>query len=223
MAWGSSTTPPLWVPFCMPLKACKAYVLHTCARAHTQPASCSSLHLCGLIFQECLPVRTLDPLINTSSLIMRKCFPKNRLPLPTIKSAFHYQLPHVPAAGPVAELYNHPPGGETHTDTLTHFMRTLIRLCPSFSHCMSAPSLTILLYRLAHKAFITLGFNTHKYYDPPVTKLLLVPLLTLLHTMYFTGRKIHQHCNKPLKKGKTYVRYDSIVRTRSHLPHIILH
>ncbi|XP_076586403.1 cytosolic carboxypeptidase 1 isoform X2 [Chaetodon auriga] len=60
---------------------------------------------------ECLPVRTLDPLINTSSLIMRKCFPKNRLPLPTIKSAFHYHLPHVPAAGPVAQLYNQPPGG----------------------------------------------------------------------------------------------------------------
>ncbi|XP_074525777.1 cytosolic carboxypeptidase 1 isoform X3 [Halichoeres trimaculatus] len=59
---------------------------------------------------ECLPVRTLDPLINTSSLIMRKCFPKNRLPLPTIKSAFHYQLPHVPAAGPVAQLYSLPPG-----------------------------------------------------------------------------------------------------------------
>ncbi|TMS04058.1 Cytosolic carboxypeptidase 1 [Larimichthys crocea] len=59
---------------------------------------------------ECLPVRTLDPLINTSSLIMRKCFPKNRMPLPTIKSAFHYQLPNVPAAGPVAQLYNQPPG-----------------------------------------------------------------------------------------------------------------
>uniref|UniRef100_A0A674N0P8 Cytosolic carboxypeptidase 1 n=1 Tax=Takifugu rubripes TaxID=31033 RepID=A0A674N0P8_TAKRU len=58
---------------------------------------------------ECLPVRTLDPLINTSILIMRKCFPKNRLPLPTIKSTFHYQLPHIPAVGPVADLYNHPP------------------------------------------------------------------------------------------------------------------
>ncbi|XP_045890064.1 cytosolic carboxypeptidase 1 isoform X2 [Micropterus dolomieu] len=59
---------------------------------------------------ECLPVRTLDPLINTSSIIMRKCFPKNRLPLPTIKSAFLYQLPHVPAVGPVAQLYSQPPG-----------------------------------------------------------------------------------------------------------------
>lgn len=59
---------------------------------------------------ECLPVRTLDPLVNTSSLIMRKCFPKNRLPLPTIKSVFLYPLPHIPAGGPVAQLYNQPPG-----------------------------------------------------------------------------------------------------------------
>ncbi|XP_074711703.1 cytosolic carboxypeptidase 1 isoform X4 [Strix uralensis] len=59
--------------------------------------------------QECLAVRTLDPLVNTSSLIMRKCFPKNRLPLPTIKSAFHFQLPIIPASGPVAQLYNLPP------------------------------------------------------------------------------------------------------------------
>ncbi|KAI1239911.1 hypothetical protein IHE44_0011349 [Lamprotornis superbus] len=59
--------------------------------------------------QECLAVRTLDPLVNTSSLIMRKCFPKNRLPLPTIKSAFHFQLPVIPASGPVAQLYSLPP------------------------------------------------------------------------------------------------------------------
>ncbi|KAM9586594.1 cytosolic carboxypeptidase 1 isoform 3-T11 [Morphnus guianensis] len=59
--------------------------------------------------QECLAVRTLDPLVNTSSLIMRKCFPKNRLPLPTIKSSFHFQLPVIPASGPVAQLYNLPP------------------------------------------------------------------------------------------------------------------
>ncbi|KFP59246.1 Cytosolic carboxypeptidase 1, partial [Cathartes aura] len=63
--------------------------------------------------QECLAVRTLDPLVNTSSLIMRKCFPKNRLPLPTIKSAFHFQLPVIPASGPVAQLYNLPPDDES--------------------------------------------------------------------------------------------------------------
>ncbi|XP_067425438.1 cytosolic carboxypeptidase 1 isoform X2 [Emydura macquarii macquarii] len=59
--------------------------------------------------QDCLAVRTLDPLVNTSSLVMRKCFPKNRLPLPTIKSAFHFQLPIIPISGPVAQLYSLPP------------------------------------------------------------------------------------------------------------------
>lgn len=66
-----------------------------------------------LIKQECLAVRTLDPLVNTSSLIMRKCFPKNRLPLPTIKSSFHFQLPVIPVTGPVAQLYSLPPEGRT--------------------------------------------------------------------------------------------------------------
>ncbi|XP_026559650.1 cytosolic carboxypeptidase 1 isoform X1 [Pseudonaja textilis] len=59
--------------------------------------------------QECLAVRTLDPLVNISSLIMRKCYPKNRLPLPTIKSAFHFQLPVMPVNGPVYQLYSLPP------------------------------------------------------------------------------------------------------------------
>ncbi|XP_076127328.1 cytosolic carboxypeptidase 1 [Alosa pseudoharengus] len=59
---------------------------------------------------ECLPVRTLDSLVSTSSLIMRKCFPKNRLPLPTIKSVYQHDLPNVPAGGPVAQLYSQPPG-----------------------------------------------------------------------------------------------------------------
>ncbi|CAJ0966427.1 unnamed protein product [Ranitomeya imitator] len=59
--------------------------------------------------QDCQAVRTLDPLVNTSSLIMRKCFPKNRLPLPTIKSAFQFQLPVIPTSGPVAQIYSLPP------------------------------------------------------------------------------------------------------------------
>ncbi|XP_056380356.1 cytosolic carboxypeptidase 1 isoform X2 [Hyla sarda] len=59
--------------------------------------------------QDCQAVRTLDPLVNTSSLIMRKCFPKNRLPLPTIKSAFQFQLPIIPTSGPVAQIYSLPP------------------------------------------------------------------------------------------------------------------
>ncbi|KAG9469549.1 hypothetical protein GDO78_020237, partial [Eleutherodactylus coqui] len=59
--------------------------------------------------QDCQAVRTLDPLVNTSSLIMRKCFPKNRLPLPTIKSAFQFQLPIIPTSGPVAQIFSLPP------------------------------------------------------------------------------------------------------------------
>ncbi|KAM4807982.1 cytosolic carboxypeptidase 1 [Rhinophrynus dorsalis] len=59
--------------------------------------------------QDCQAVRTLDPLVNTSSLIMRKCFPKNRLPLPTIKSSFHFQLPVMPTSGPVVLIYSMPP------------------------------------------------------------------------------------------------------------------
>lgn len=72
------------------------------------------VHFSVSVDQECLNVRTLDPLVNISSLIMRKCFPKNRLPLPTIKSVYHYPLPHVPASGPVAQLYSQPPGGKAH-------------------------------------------------------------------------------------------------------------
>uniref|UniRef100_A0A8B9KSK7 tubulin-glutamate carboxypeptidase n=1 Tax=Astyanax mexicanus TaxID=7994 RepID=A0A8B9KSK7_ASTMX len=81
------------------------YEKHYCV--HYLFNKCSSL---SLLIKECLPVRTLDPLVNASSLIMRKCFPKNRLPLPTIKSVFQHPLPHVPASGPVAQLYSQPPG-----------------------------------------------------------------------------------------------------------------
>uniref|UniRef100_A0A8B9KX22 tubulin-glutamate carboxypeptidase n=1 Tax=Astyanax mexicanus TaxID=7994 RepID=A0A8B9KX22_ASTMX len=83
------------------LKSSKKYCVHYLFN------KCSSL---SLLIKECLPVRTLDPLVNASSLIMRKCFPKNRLPLPTIKSVFQHPLPHVPASGPVAQLYSQPPG-----------------------------------------------------------------------------------------------------------------
>ncbi|XP_069785882.1 cytosolic carboxypeptidase 1 isoform X4 [Narcine bancroftii] len=58
------------------------------------------------ISQDCLSVRTLDPLVNISTLIMRKCFPKNRLPISTIKSIYQFQLPIIPSSGPVAQIYN---------------------------------------------------------------------------------------------------------------------
>ncbi|XP_030049532.1 cytosolic carboxypeptidase 1 isoform X2 [Microcaecilia unicolor] len=70
---------------------------------------CNGMKVLYNASQECLAVRTLDPLVNMSSLIMRKSFPKNRLPLPTIKSVFHFELPVVPVTGPVAQLYSLPP------------------------------------------------------------------------------------------------------------------
>lgn len=148
---------------------------------------------------------------------MRKCFPKNRLPLPTIKSAFHYQLPHVPAAGPVAQLYSQPPGGENteHTHNHTH---TSLECAPAYHSVCTRLSLMIMQYRQTHTLFFFIAprFNpashTDNVYIRGTTKWLMATLLTLLHTMCLTGRKIHQLCNKPLKKGKTYVRRNSILR-----------
>nr|XP_033783692.1 cytosolic carboxypeptidase 1 isoform X2 [Geotrypetes seraphini] len=71
---------------------------------------CNGMKIMYNTSQECLAVRTLDPLVNMSSLIMRKCFPKNRLPLPTIRSVFHFELPVIPVTGPVAQMYSLPPG-----------------------------------------------------------------------------------------------------------------
>lgn len=149
-------------------------------------------------------MRTLDPLINTSSLIMRKCFPKNRLPLPTIKSAFQYQLPHVPAVGPVAQLYSQPPGGENTGNTHKH-THTSLECAPAYHSVCSRLSSMIMQYRQTHTLF---KIQTYIPYTNirTTTKWLMSTLMTLLHTMCLTGRKIHQLCNKPLKKGKTYVR-----------------
>ncbi|PIK61388.1 putative cytosolic carboxypeptidase 1 [Apostichopus japonicus] len=37
--------------------------------------------------------KDLDGIISLISIILRKCFPKNRLPIPTIKSCFHFPIP----------------------------------------------------------------------------------------------------------------------------------
>lgn len=96
-------------------------------------------------------MRTLDPLINTSSLIMRKCFPKNRLPLPTIKSAFHYQLPHIPATGPVAQLYSQPPGGENiYIHSQTH---TSLECAQAYHSIRARLSLVIVQYKQTYTLF----------------------------------------------------------------------
>lgn len=102
-------------------------------------------------------MRTLDPLVNTSSLIMRKCFPKNRLPLPTIKSVFHYQLPHIPVAGPVAQLYSQPAGGEN-ISSQTH---PCLDCAPAFHSIYACFSLVIVQYKQTYRLFfIALRFNT---------------------------------------------------------------
>lgn len=73
---------------------------------------------------------------------MRKCFPKNRLPLPTIKSSFNFQLPVIPMSGPVAQLYSLPPEGRTTCSrlafsgsgdcvTLSTFLKFYFNLCPT--------------------------------------------------------------------------------------------
>ncbi|CAB1321578.1 unnamed protein product [Coregonus sp. 'balchen'] len=95
---------------------------------------------------------------------MRKCFPKNRLPLPTIKSVFHHQLPHVPAGGPVAQLYNQPLGGEGHTHTC---MRTSI-------HTHTHTILTMLASHLDHPngyctQFIHTLHHTCPFQEDPFT------------------------------------------------------
>lgn len=102
-------------------------------------------------------MRTLDPLVNTSSLIMRKCFPKNRLPLPTIKSAFHHQLPHIAAAGPVAQLYSQPPGGENRSSQ----PHTSLDCGPAFHSVHACLLLVIVQYeQTCRLVLIALKFNT---------------------------------------------------------------
>lgn len=48
--------------------------------------------------------------------------------------------------------------------------------------------------------------DTHRQLLCPRSKWLLTALLTLLHTVYLTGREIHKFCNKPLMRGKTNIR-----------------
>ncbi len=53
--------------------------------------------------QETLESRELESIIFLSSLIMRKCFPRNRLPLDNLRNSIGCQLPisdfHVPETG----------------------------------------------------------------------------------------------------------------------------
>lgn len=112
-----------------------------------------------------MAVRTLDPLVNTSSLIMRKCFPKNRLPLPTIKSCFHFQLPIIPVAGPVAQLYSLPPEGRT-TDALLALSGgwdCLTLLTIFFVHVSNSPAKEVLNEHNELSHYILVNKHFFKY------------------------------------------------------------
>ncbi|XP_009999611.1 PREDICTED: cytosolic carboxypeptidase 4 [Chaetura pelagica] len=43
--------------------------------------------------QDCLPCKTLDPIINTAVQILRKCYPKEPLPVMTVGSSYSFPLP----------------------------------------------------------------------------------------------------------------------------------
>jgi hypothetical protein len=43
--------------------------------------------------QESIDVRELESLIFTASFIMRRCFPKNKMPVPAVRSTLLFALP----------------------------------------------------------------------------------------------------------------------------------
>ncbi|XP_078593876.1 cytosolic carboxypeptidase 1-like isoform X1 [Branchiostoma floridae x Branchiostoma japonicum] len=64
--------------------------LKTGRRAFIQAEGIRILHTTS---QETLNCKALEPVINLSSIIMRKCFPKQQLPLLTLNSTYKYHLP----------------------------------------------------------------------------------------------------------------------------------
>uniref|UniRef100_A0A8D0H580 tubulin-glutamate carboxypeptidase n=1 Tax=Sphenodon punctatus TaxID=8508 RepID=A0A8D0H580_SPHPU len=43
--------------------------------------------------QECLASKSLDPIVNTVTQILRKCYPKGRLPVATVSSSYSFSIP----------------------------------------------------------------------------------------------------------------------------------
>ncbi|XP_025929006.1 cytosolic carboxypeptidase 4 [Apteryx rowi] len=43
--------------------------------------------------QDCLSCKNLDPIVTTVTQILRKCYPKEPLPLPTVRSSYSFSLP----------------------------------------------------------------------------------------------------------------------------------
>ncbi len=118
-------------------------------------------------------------------------------------------------------IHSHEHNAHTHTCIHTH-SHTLPEFCPSLLQFMHRLFIDDDAER--HRFILTYRTDKHtnRVYISGTTKCLLATLLTLLHTMCFTGRTIHQLRNKPLKRGKTYVRYNSILRILSHSPVVLL-
>ncbi|NXN95426.1 CBPC4 carboxypeptidase, partial [Rhinopomastus cyanomelas] len=54
--------------------------------------------------QDCLSCKNLDPIINTVTQILRKCYPKEYLPVATVRSSYSFPLPGNAKAGPACEV-----------------------------------------------------------------------------------------------------------------------
>ncbi|NWW33395.1 CBPC4 carboxypeptidase, partial [Panurus biarmicus] len=53
--------------------------------------------------QDCLACKNLDPIITTATHILRKCYPKERLPVVTVRSSYSFPLPGKANADPPCE------------------------------------------------------------------------------------------------------------------------
>ncbi|NWS38085.1 CBPC4 carboxypeptidase, partial [Probosciger aterrimus] len=53
--------------------------------------------------QDCLSCKNLDPIINTVTQILRKCYPKEPLPVATVRSSYSFPLPGIARAEPPCE------------------------------------------------------------------------------------------------------------------------
>jgi len=54
--------------------------------------------------QETADCREFESIINLTNTIMRKCFPKNRLPVPTLQSPLSFNLPESDIFGSMTQL-----------------------------------------------------------------------------------------------------------------------
>ncbi|XP_072166605.1 cytosolic carboxypeptidase 1-like [Diadema setosum] len=50
--------------------------------------------------------KDIESLVNIICIILRKCFPRNRLPLPSILSCIHFTLPMIPEGHPLLQIFS---------------------------------------------------------------------------------------------------------------------